>query len=123
MALRAVEQWRVSERPNELVFKGPYSGKRLVAQNITVKFKRYIRRAGFSERLRFHSLRHTYASWLAQRGISIKAIQELMRHKNLSTTMRYMHLSPDHLQKAITDAFRDHHALPVGGARLLDLVK
>ena len=123
-ALRAVHAWRVSESGDELVFKGPYSGKALIPQNLTKKFKHYVRMAGFSERLRFHTLRHTYASWLAQRGVRTKTLQELMRHRNIATTMRYMHLSPDHLQEAVQGAFGEHSLWPgveAGGDDALDL--
>jgi integrase len=41
----------------------------------------------------FHTLRHTFGSWLAMRGIPIKTIQELMGHKDISMTMRYAHLT------------------------------
>ncbi len=49
-----------------------------------------------------HVLRHTFCSHLAMRGAPARAIQELAGHANLSTTQRYMHLSP----AAITDAIR-----------------
>jgi integrase len=41
-----------------------------------------------------HILRHTFCSQLATRNAPMKAIQELAGHADLSTTMRYMHLSP-----------------------------
>ena len=41
-----------------------------------------------------HVLRHMFCSRLAMRGAPAKAIQELAGHENLSTTQRYMHLSP-----------------------------
>ena len=48
-----------------------------------------------------HQLRHTFCSHLAMRGAPAKAIQELAGHADLSTTMRYMHLSPASLNQAI----------------------
>ena len=48
-----------------------------------------------------HQLRHTFCSHLAMRGAPAKAIQELAGHADLSTTMRYMHLSPGSLNQAI----------------------
>jgi site-specific recombinase XerD len=41
-----------------------------------------------------HILRHTFCSHLAMRGAAPRAIQELAGHRDLATTMRYMHLSP-----------------------------
>ena len=48
-----------------------------------------------------HRLRHTFCSHLAMRGAPARAIQELAGHKDLSTTQRYMHLSPAALDSAI----------------------
>jgi hypothetical protein len=48
-----------------------------------------------------HRLRHTLCSHLAMRGAPAKTMQELARHADLSTTMRYMHLSPASLEQAI----------------------
>ena len=48
-----------------------------------------------------HILRHTFCSHLAMRGASVMDIQRLAGHRQLSTTMRYMHLSPEHLDQAI----------------------
>jgi site-specific recombinase XerD len=48
-----------------------------------------------------HMLRHTFCSHLAMRGAPARAIQELAGHQNLTTTQRYMHLSPAALDGAI----------------------
>lgn len=45
----------------------------------------------------FHDLRHTFGSHLAMSGVSVFDIQKLMGHSDIRTTMRYMHLAPDHL--------------------------
>ncbi len=50
----------------------------------------------------FHTLRHTFASWLALEGIPILTIKELMGHKSIEMTMRYAHLIPDHKFQAVT---------------------
>lgn len=49
----------------------------------------------------FHSLRHTFASWLALAGTDIYRIKTLMRHKSISMTMRYAHLIPDATREAV----------------------
>ncbi len=48
-----------------------------------------------------HILRHTFCSHLAMRGAPAKAIQELAGHEDLTTTLRYMHLSPSARESAI----------------------
>jgi integrase len=59
------------------------------------------RRAGLKETGGIHILRHTFCSRLAMAGAPAKAIQELAGHKDLSTTQRYMHLSPGAKSAAI----------------------
>ena len=59
------------------------------------------RRAKMEVTGRVHILRHTFCSHLAMKGASAKAIQELAGHSDLSTTMRYMHLSPNARGNAI----------------------
>ena len=49
----------------------------------------------------FHTLRHTFGSWLAIRGESLQTIAELMGHKRISQTMRYAHLCPDKKKLAV----------------------
>ena len=49
----------------------------------------------------FHTLRHTFASWLVEGGIGLYEIKELMGHADFSMTQRYSHLSPEGLRKAI----------------------
>ena len=59
------------------------------------------RRAGLAATGNMHILRHTFCSHLAMRGAPAKAIQDLAGHQHLSTTMRYMHLSPSERERAI----------------------
>lgn len=61
--------------------------------------KRYAGRAGVKE-IRFHDLRHTFASTLAMAGVDLMVIQKLMRHRSYQMTLRYAHLHPDHLKGA-----------------------
>ncbi len=52
-------------------------------------------------RVKCHILRHTFASHLIMAGASLKAIQELMGHADIQTTMRYTHLAPSSLRATI----------------------
>lgn len=42
-----------------------------------------------------HSMRHTCASWLVQRGVSLYEVQHLLGHESFQTTQRHAHLQPD----------------------------
>ena len=48
-----------------------------------------------------HDLRHTFASHLIMEGVDLPTVQKLMGHANITTTMIYAHLAPDHLKNAI----------------------
>ena len=49
----------------------------------------------------WHTLRHTFASLLVMRGVPMTAVQQLMGHSNITTTMRYAHLAPSTSRAAI----------------------
>jgi integrase len=51
------------------------------------------------QRVVFHTLRHSYASWLMMDGADLYVVKELMGHSTTAMTERYSHLSPDHLKK------------------------
>ena len=53
------------------------------------------------EDFRFHDLRHTFASWLVQRGRSSKEVQTALGHQTPIMTNRCTHLAPDHLRAAV----------------------
>lgn len=65
----------------------------------------YVREANLSEKYRFHSLRHTCASWLVQRGISLPIVQAILGHRDVRVTQRYAHLAPDVMTSAMQQAF------------------
>lgn len=48
-----------------------------------------------------HSLRHTFASHFMMNGGDILTLQRILGHSSINLTMRYSHLSPDHLQEAV----------------------
>jgi integrase len=50
---------------------------------------------------RYHDLRHTFCSRLVAAGVPLLDVQRLAGHKSYSTTLRYAHLSPDHLKRAV----------------------
>lgn len=54
----------------------------------------------------WHTLRHTYASWLVMRGVPLRVVQQYMGHASIKMTERYAHLAPDfgHASIALLDA-------------------
>ncbi|MBS4028818.1 MAG: site-specific integrase [Ignavibacteriales bacterium] len=75
----------------ELVFQS--NGEKLHEGTTSKKFKRYVRKAELNDKLHFHSLRHSTASWLVQSGVSIYEIQKILGHATISTTQIYSHLA------------------------------
>jgi site-specific recombinase XerD len=58
-------------------------------------FKKALVKAGLGDGYCFHSLRHTFASQLVQKGISLYMVQKLMGHANIRTTKIYAYLAPE----------------------------
>lgn len=83
--------------PDQYVFSHP-DGRPY--KNIYWGFKRAARRAGVPD-YNWHTLRHSFASRLAIKGVSLRAIQELLGHKTLAMTMRYSHLTNQVLKEAV----------------------
>ena len=75
-------------------------GAPLTQHNVQAYVKRAARRANLSN-IGVHVLRQTFCSHLAMRGAPARAIQEVAGHRDLSTTQRYMHLSPAAVESAI----------------------
>ena len=55
------------------------------------------------QKLVFHSLRHTFASWLVQMGKPLYTVSQLLGHSDVKMTMRYAHLAPDTQRAAAKD--------------------
>ena len=63
-------------------------------------FNTAVERAGI-ENFHFHDLRHTFASNLVKKGVSLLAVQKLLGHKDIKMTMRYSHLAEDYMVDAV----------------------
>ena len=61
--------------------------------------------------VRFHDLRHTFASRLVQGGVPLYNVMQLMGHKSLEMVQRYAHLAPDYQEGAVQVLNRLGHNL------------
>jgi integrase len=77
-------------------------GKPIGSCFLTHSFKRYCRIAKLSERIHFHSLRHSFATYLVSEGVSLLSVSRLMGHSSTSITEKhYANLVPEALRQAV----------------------
>jgi integrase/recombinase XerD len=76
-------------------------GVKLNQECVSKDFKKAVKKSNLNERIHFHTLRHSFASNLVQKGASIYVVKELMGHDNISTTQIYSHLRKENLIDAI----------------------
>lgn len=74
-----------------------YRGERIGVRQVQRLVKKYCRLAGLSDKFSPHSIRHSFASHLLNRGCDLRIIQELCGHALISTTERYTHISQNQL--------------------------
>lgn len=86
--------------PDEVVFYR-IKGRRLHQETVSKQFKDVVRKSNLDEKIHFHSLRHSFASKLAQKGVSLYIVKELLGHEDLATTQIYSHLQQKNLMDAV----------------------
>lgn len=84
-----------------LVFPGADGRLTTHQDHIDRPLKGALKAAGLRTSIRFHDLRHSFASQLIAAGRSIKEVQELLGHASIQTTMRYAHLAPERMRDAV----------------------
>lgn len=104
-AVRALNRW-LAVRPasqTDALFVGK-SGKRLTTRMVQYMFRALKQAAGIERFASPHTLRHSFATHLLERGADLVVIKELLGHENLSTTQIYTNVSLEHIRQTYDDA-------------------
>ena len=96
--------------PMDYVFKSPRlstreRSTRAFALRVNSTFVKYRKAAGIDKPLTIHSTRHGFCTMLAEANRSAVVIKEAARHADIQTSMRYVHLSNEHLKRELDDVF------------------
>ena len=83
---------------SERVFPSPTGGP-MSPDSVLHMLHRVLKRAGLP-RIRFHDLRHTFATMALQNGVDVRTLQEVLGHEHLNTTQIYTHVDNDQLRTA-----------------------
>lgn len=97
-------------RPKIFLFESEQTGTSYPARTIQQIFSTAKNKAGIRKEAGIHSLRHSFATHLLDKGTDIKYIKELLGHFNIKTTERYLHVSKQKLVNIISpldDLFRN----------------
>jgi len=101
-----LKPYLADKKPTDLVFPDARGRQRI---EISHSFDRAVASLGFNkdvtdrrQQVVFHTCRHTFASWLAQKGVPLYVIQKLMGHETSEMTERYAHLCPQNFTDAAT---------------------
>ncbi len=108
MAAACLARWLQVRRPHRAdeaaVFLNQ-AGTRLTARSVGRIFHERQLRAGLDGSASPHTLRHSFATHLLDRGADLRSVQELLGHRRLTTTQIYTHVT----QERILDAYREAH--------------
>lgn len=104
-ATEAVMKYLQEERPrivakaqNRYLFLTK-SGKRLTRQLVWQLIKDLSHRAGLNQEISPHTLRHSFATHLLERGADLRSLQEMLGHASISTTQQYTHVDQKRLKE------------------------
>jgi site-specific recombinase XerD len=82
-------------RPLVYLFEGGNPGEAYSTTSAQTVFREAKEKAGIRKEVSFHSLRHSFATHLLERGIDIRYIKDLLGHFSIKTTERYLHVKKD----------------------------
>ncbi|MFY9402344.1 MAG: tyrosine recombinase XerC [Candidatus Omnitrophota bacterium] len=107
IALKAIRNYlKARKKENEAVFLNK-NGKRITTRGVRGIVGKYLKSAGLLRGISAHTLRHSFATHLLNRGADLRTVQELLGHANLSTTQIYTHLTTEKL-KSVYDKAHPH---------------
>jgi integrase len=98
--------YQQSERhgDGDLVFGDPVTGEPLGHRRMYERLRAALKAAGLDERFGFHTLRHSYGTALAAKGVPMRTIQEWMGHRDIQTTQRYADYCPNPGERDVVEA-------------------
>lgn len=98
-----VTRQAINVKPGEedFVFISPHRGRRLSRITVFHNLKEYARMAGIDKEISPHTLRHSFATHLLERGANLRGVQAMLGHENISTTEIYLQLDRQHLREEI----------------------
>jgi len=85
------EYWK-RYRPKEYLFEGAEPGKAISRRTVQQAFRVSVIKSKIKKRPCLHTLRHSFATHLLEKGVNLIAIQKLLGHNHIKTTMTYTHL-------------------------------
>lgn len=106
-ALERLHAARANEDEDEAVFQGGRSGGPLHGNFVGEEFREQRKRAGLPKRFTFHTLRHTFASWLVTQGVPLRHVQAYLGHASIRTTEVYAHLVEDRAHEVAAAAMAE----------------
>ncbi|WP_408956122.1 site-specific tyrosine recombinase/integron integrase [Natroniella sp. ANB-PHB2] len=98
-ALKQLKLYYKLYKPKEWIFPGQKKGSHLTVRSVQRVFKKACKKAEISKDVSVHSLRHSFATHLLERGVDLRYIQKLLGHKSCTTTEVYTHVSKKQFSK------------------------